>query len=431
MWYPLLLSCLVVSAFGQGWKGQPMGKTGLRTQPKRFFQPLPLPKFEQTRLVQEPIVQEPVYQKPIVQEPVYQKPIVQEPIYQKPLPQEPIYQEPLPQEPIVQEPLPMKRFEQKGLPKLEQTRLSQESDWTRTEYGPISAEAAQLGLGAGADEAVGGNIDTSFQCQGRGYGYYADVKNECKIWHICEKRVDDLGNEYMNRISFFCPLGTHFDQKTLGCTISSLALPCPEAEHFYEATAQRFAPPPPAPYSPPAPLRSFQGQDFGTKGGPARASYQPQPLPKTRFELPSKTRFELPSKTRFEAPSKTRVELPTKTYSAPLPAPPPSKTRFELPSKTYSAPLPAPFPSKTRFAQPPVKGLPPKTRFEPYPVKGQVRYQPQVKEQLTPFGGQQIVGLSRAIQPLQCCPKWAKCPQSAQICASANIGASGDIDAGF
>ena len=47
---------------------------------------------------------------------------------------------------------------------------------------------------------------------GRPYGYYADVANECQIFHICYPVVYADGEEEMFKWSFICPNGTIFDQ---------------------------------------------------------------------------------------------------------------------------------------------------------------------------------------------------------------------------
>ena len=51
-----------------------------------------------------------------------------------------------------------------------------------------------------------------FTCDGRVYGYYADVANECQIFHICYPVTYADGIEEMLKWSFICPAGTIFDQ---------------------------------------------------------------------------------------------------------------------------------------------------------------------------------------------------------------------------
>ena len=51
-----------------------------------------------------------------------------------------------------------------------------------------------------------------FTCDARPYGYYADVANECQIFHICYPVTYADGEEEMFKWSFICPNGTIFDQ---------------------------------------------------------------------------------------------------------------------------------------------------------------------------------------------------------------------------
>jgi len=83
-------------------------------------------------------------------------------------------------------------------------------------------------------------IDDSFDCQGRKYGYYADVANECQVFHVCVPlkeihaadaavaRVPDVTYHF----SFICNKYTIFSQDSLTCAWTKEALPCSEAESF-------------------------------------------------------------------------------------------------------------------------------------------------------------------------------------------------------
>lgn len=50
---------------------------------------------------------------------------------------------------------------------------------------------------------------TSFTCQGRGTGYYADMETGCQVYHMC----DSLGRKF----SYSCPNTTLFQQRMLIC----------------------------------------------------------------------------------------------------------------------------------------------------------------------------------------------------------------------
>ena len=59
------------------------------------------------------------------------------------------------------------------------------------------------------------NIVDEFTCEGKRYGYYADVANDCQIFHICYPVQYPDGQEEMFKWSFICPNQTVFDQVLL------------------------------------------------------------------------------------------------------------------------------------------------------------------------------------------------------------------------
>lgn len=85
------------------------------------------------------------------------------------------------------------------------------------------------------------SFSQNFNCDGRRYGYYADVDNDCEIFHVCLPVEDDLGQLIeMAHFSFMCGNQTIFDQSTLTCNNEADALPCSEAENFYDVTNADF-----------------------------------------------------------------------------------------------------------------------------------------------------------------------------------------------
>jgi len=64
---------------------------------------------------------------------------------------------------------------------------------------------------------------TSFSCQDRIYGYYADVEADCQAFHIC------LAGQ---RWTFLCPNQTQFNQEHLVCDFHA-NVDCPAAEQLY------------------------------------------------------------------------------------------------------------------------------------------------------------------------------------------------------
>ncbi|CAL7941384.1 unnamed protein product [Xylocopa violacea] len=72
------------------------------------------------------------------------------------------------------------------------------------------------------------DIVDSFSCQDRIYGYYADMENDCQIFHVCMPQTRGA-----TRWSFICPSETVFNQATFVCTKTENSIPCEESEKFY------------------------------------------------------------------------------------------------------------------------------------------------------------------------------------------------------
>ena len=51
-----------------------------------------------------------------------------------------------------------------------------------------------------------------FSCDELSYGYYADVDNDCQIFHVCLPVVFADGKNQTFKWSFICPEETVFDQ---------------------------------------------------------------------------------------------------------------------------------------------------------------------------------------------------------------------------
>ncbi|CAG0923581.1 unnamed protein product [Notodromas monacha] len=68
----------------------------------------------------------------------------------------------------------------------------------------------------GSDLLLGAQLRTTFDCSGRIYGYYADVDNNCQIFHVCYPIPDGNGQIIETaQFSFLCPNTTLFSQDTL------------------------------------------------------------------------------------------------------------------------------------------------------------------------------------------------------------------------
>ncbi|XP_076039294.1 U-scoloptoxin(01)-Cw1a-like, partial [Oratosquilla oratoria] len=84
-------------------------------------------------------------------------------------------------------------------------------------------------------EILGGEPAQSFTCEGRRWGYYADVANDCRVFHVCFPMNDEEGNLIeLAHFSFFCGNQTVFSQESLTCAHPQDAFPCDQAESLFE-----------------------------------------------------------------------------------------------------------------------------------------------------------------------------------------------------
>lgn len=113
-------------------------------------------------------------------------------------------------------------------------RSKRQDDDVDYDYEEQDADEAALGLVSDA-KTIRENIDTeSFSCEGRVYGYYADVANDCQIFHVCYPVTYPDGQGEMFHWSFICPNQTIFDQSTLVCSFPLDSLDCEDAPSLYE-----------------------------------------------------------------------------------------------------------------------------------------------------------------------------------------------------
>nr|XP_053655587.1 U-scoloptoxin(01)-Er1a-like [Cherax quadricarinatus] len=90
-------------------------------------------------------------------------------------------------------------------------------------------------------EVLGAEPQHTFNCNGRSYGYYADVPTDCRVFHVCLPISDDLGETVeMAHFSFFCGNQTVFSQESLTCSHPQEAFPCDQAETLYELSNADF-----------------------------------------------------------------------------------------------------------------------------------------------------------------------------------------------
>jgi len=116
------------------------------------------------------------------------------------------------------------------------------SSWVTVWSGPVVRRQASdpgVYILPGGAELVLGTIRSTFNCHQRIYGYYADVDNDCRVFHVCVPQVLADGTQETAMFSFFCGNQTVFDQEHLVCTYPEDAAPCSEA-HFYYMINENF-----------------------------------------------------------------------------------------------------------------------------------------------------------------------------------------------
>lgn len=81
-------------------------------------------------------------------------------------------------------------------------------------------------------EFLVGSVKTSFTCPPKN-GYYADVDNNCLIFHVCNVVPKDDGSADVQQYSFVCGNQTVFNQFSMTCAFPEDAVPCRNAPDFY------------------------------------------------------------------------------------------------------------------------------------------------------------------------------------------------------
>ncbi|KAK4310138.1 hypothetical protein Pmani_018277 [Petrolisthes manimaculis] len=90
-------------------------------------------------------------------------------------------------------------------------------------------------------ENIIGQPSETFSCDGRPYGYYADVDNDCRVFHVCVPITDEEGQATaMGHFSFFCGNETIFNQESLTCSKLEDSLPCQDAASLYDLVNSEF-----------------------------------------------------------------------------------------------------------------------------------------------------------------------------------------------
>lgn len=86
-----------------------------------------------------------------------------------------------------------------------------------------------------------GSLVSPFECHERIFGYYADVENDCRAYHVCHPLYTENGALLdVAHFSFMCGMNLVFSQDSLTCSHRNEAFPCDQAPSLYEASNSDF-----------------------------------------------------------------------------------------------------------------------------------------------------------------------------------------------
>ncbi|XP_043071442.1 uncharacterized protein KIAA0754 [Drosophila grimshawi] len=86
--------------------------------------------------------------------------------------------------------------------------------------------------------SIRADITDNFSCANKSYGYYADVENDCQIFHVCLPVTYADGKENTFRWSFICPEETIFSQESFTCMRrEDMGIECEDSYRYYELNA--------------------------------------------------------------------------------------------------------------------------------------------------------------------------------------------------
>ncbi|XP_030380352.1 titin [Scaptodrosophila lebanonensis] len=83
--------------------------------------------------------------------------------------------------------------------------------------------------------SIRADITDNFSCANKSYGYYADVENDCQIFHVCLPVTYADGKENTFRWSFICPEETVFSQESFTCMRrEDMTIECEDSSRYYD-----------------------------------------------------------------------------------------------------------------------------------------------------------------------------------------------------
>ena len=109
------------------------------------------------------------------------------------------------------------------------------------EFGKVSNDeeeepnAIRMRLPSDSESIRSNIVDSEFSCVDRQPGYYADIDNDCQIFHRCVENQKAI-------YSFICPEQTIFNQKALVCVWNnSMDFDCEDSDDYYDESNQAFS----------------------------------------------------------------------------------------------------------------------------------------------------------------------------------------------
>ncbi|XP_076323367.1 uncharacterized protein LOC143232155 [Tachypleus tridentatus] len=91
-------------------------------------------------------------------------------------------------------------------------------------------------------------LEKDFKCDNQNNGYYADVANDCRVFHICHTNLKSDGTSETLQWSFACGNQTVFNQRTLTCTFPEDAVLCAESNNYFFLNDRLFSDDPEIPF---------------------------------------------------------------------------------------------------------------------------------------------------------------------------------------
>ena len=92
-------------------------------------------------------------------------------------------------------------------------------------------QAEAFVLPDGIEFILNAPLVTKFRCEAA--GYYADIDNNCQLFHVCDVSTNPRGVSEIRQYTFACGNQTIFNQLTMTCSTPEESIPCDLAPQFY------------------------------------------------------------------------------------------------------------------------------------------------------------------------------------------------------